>query len=85
MAIIGFLTSYQFPLRQVRATNIPPKCLPVRHSVSVHTGGGQGLETSHHHQTGLKLSLCHGFFIVCRILIRVPKLMWTNHIKHQWI
>lgn len=39
--------------RQVWATNIPPKCLPIWHCVSVNSGGGQRLEACHHHQTGL--------------------------------
>lgn len=39
--------------RQVWATNIPPKCLPIWHCVFVNPGGGQRLEACHHHQTGL--------------------------------
>lgn len=50
--------------RQVWATNIPPKCLPIWHRVSVNPGGGQRLEACHHHQTGLATDLFIFFNLV---------------------
>lgn len=54
---LKFWLSFQLlPPRQVWTTNIPPKCLPIWHCVSVDPGGGQRLEACHHHQTGLNTS-----------------------------
>lgn len=50
--------------RQVWATNIPPKCLPIWHRVSVNPGGGQRLEACHHHQTGLATDFLFFFNLV---------------------
>lgn len=50
--------------RQVWATDIPPKCLPIWHRVSVNPGGGQRLEACHHHQTGLATDLFYFFNLV---------------------
>lgn len=44
---LPFLTTQM----QVWATNIPPKCLSIRHCVPVNPGGGQRLEACHYHQT----------------------------------
>ena len=38
---------------QVWTAAVPPKRVPLRHSVPVHPGGGQGLAASHHHQVDL--------------------------------
>lgn len=55
--VLKFWLSFQLlPPRQVWTTNIPPKCLPIWHCVSVDPGGGQRLEACHHHQTGLNTS-----------------------------
>lgn len=77
---LKFWLSFQLlPPRQVWTTNIPPKCLPIWHCVSVDPGGGQRLEACHHHQTGLNTS-----FSTASLLYSYQQWRWLFFFHVNW-